>query len=181
MHVAGVPTPSIGSSRSPPSHTPHTITSVLHAIFNRTFPVFHWTALVPLPILLLLLLLLYYYYYYYYYCYCYSTAATTTTTTIVAAATVATYYSNFSTQLLCRYIQFSLKNLKCKHILFIGQTSAFVYAAQYSTSSQWLTKIFICTFCECTVHWWPPYEHNFLCLFQTKFHHSVHTVSSWLQ
>jgi hypothetical protein len=41
-----VPTPSIGSSRSPPSHTLHTVTSVAHAIFNTTFPVSHWTGLV---------------------------------------------------------------------------------------------------------------------------------------
>ena len=36
MRAAGVPTPSIGSSRSPPSHTLHTMMSVVHAIFNTT-------------------------------------------------------------------------------------------------------------------------------------------------
>jgi len=41
-----VPTPSIGSSRSPPSHTLHTMISVVHVIFNTTFPVFHRTVLV---------------------------------------------------------------------------------------------------------------------------------------
>jgi len=46
MRAAGVPMPSIGSSRSPSSHTLHTMISVLHAIFNTTFPVFHWTVLV---------------------------------------------------------------------------------------------------------------------------------------
>ena len=46
MHAAGVPTPSIGSSRSPLSHTLHTMMPVVHAIFNTTFPVSHWAALV---------------------------------------------------------------------------------------------------------------------------------------
>ena len=46
VRAAGVPTPSIGISRSPPSRTLHTMTSVVNAIFNTTFPVSHWTALV---------------------------------------------------------------------------------------------------------------------------------------
>ena len=37
MHAAGVPTPSIVSSRSPPSHTLHTMTSVIHAILIQLF------------------------------------------------------------------------------------------------------------------------------------------------
>jgi hypothetical protein len=41
MRAAGVPMSSIGNSRSPPLHTLHTMTSVVHAIFNTTFPVFH--------------------------------------------------------------------------------------------------------------------------------------------
>jgi len=41
-----VPTPSIGSSRSPPSHIVHTMKSVVHAIFDTTFLVSHWMALV---------------------------------------------------------------------------------------------------------------------------------------